>query len=101
MYKNINLFIVLILWLDKVVYGQNFTPGPRAGQAAVLIGNRIYYTGRNEFAPLSNSKFFYYELNKMWVDLTSQVVDFPLIKTFHAADIGGANQDLIFMIGGV
>src|ERR1043166_3187230 len=101
MYKNINLFIVLILLVDKMVYGQNFIPGPRTGQAAVLIGNRIYYTGGEEFAPLSKSKFFYYELDKMWVDLTSQVVDFPLIKSFHAADIGGVNQDLIFMIGGV
>src|SRR5688572_8517363 len=98
-YKNLNLFIILIILVNKVVYGQNFIPGPRTGQAAVLVGDKIYYTGGYEFIPLSN--FFYLELEmNTWIDLTNQGVNLPLIAG-HAADIGGINQDLIFMIGGV
>jgi hypothetical protein len=99
MYKNLNLFIILILFVNHVlVYGQNFRPGPRVGQAAVLVGDRIYYTGGGELTPLS--RLFYLEIGKQWVDLSSQVANFPIFKAWHAADVGGANQDLIFMIGG-
>src|SRR5687767_3220314 len=95
-YKNLNLIIILIIFVNKLVYGQNFIPGPRVGQAAVLVRDRVYYTGGVELPPYSNSNFFY--LGKTWVDLTSQV-NLPT-KRFHAAGIGGTNQDLIFMIGG-
>src|SRR5688572_5644092 len=99
LYKNLNLSIILsllFLLVNKVVYGQNFLPGPRVRQAAVLVGDKIYYIGGIEEPPLSNSNFFY--LGKAWVDLASQGVDLPS-KAGHTVDIGGVNQDLIFIIG--
>jgi hypothetical protein len=101
MYKNLKLFIILILFVNNVliVYGQKFMPGPRVGQAAVLVGkDKIYYSGGYEFTPISS--LFYLEFRKQWVDLSSQVANLYLLKSWHAADVGGANQDLIFMIGG-
>src|SRR3954451_7779838 len=100
-HKNLNLFIILIILVNKVVYGQNFIPGPRLGQAAVLIKDKIYYTGggKTDTAPVPFGNFFYLETDKTWVDL-SQEVNLPLIAA-HAADIGGVNQDLIFIIGGL
>jgi N-acetylneuraminic acid mutarotase len=94
MYKGLNLLIILILLVNKVIYGQNFTPGPREEQTAVLVEDKIYYIGGIELAPFSNSNFFYLEIDKAWVDLTS----FPLNR-YYAAGIGGVNQDLIFIIG--
>src|SRR5205814_399872 len=72
MYKNLNLFVILsllLLLVNKVVYGQNFIPGPRVGQASVLVGDRIYYIGGPEVTPLSN--FFYLEFDKTWIDLVN------------------------------
>src|SRR4051795_11566652 len=99
---NLNLFIILIILVNKVVYGQNFNfiPGPRTLQAAVHVGDKIYYIGGQEFAPFSHSNFFYLETDKTWVDLASQGVNLPLTAVGHTADIGGINQDLIFIIGG-
>jgi hypothetical protein len=95
MYKNLNLFFILILLINKLVCGQNFIPEPQIGQVAVPVANKIYYTG----GIVSKSNMIYLDLDKGWVDLTSQGVYLPP-KAGHAADIGGANQDLIFMIGG-
>jgi hypothetical protein len=101
MYKNLILSL-LILSVIKVIYGQNFIPGPRIGQLAVSIGDRIYYIGGmgyNRFTNSNSSNFFYSEANK-WVDLTSQGVNLPIFVG-NIANIGGANQDLIFIIGDV
>jgi hypothetical protein len=93
MYKILNLFIILILLINKLVHGQNFIPGPQYGQAAVSVEDRIYYIGGETVA---KSNLFYLEIGKAWVDLG---VNLPN-KAFHAADIGGTNQDLIFTVGG-
>src|SRR5436190_19281482 len=100
MYKNLNLIIILSLLflLNKLVSGQRFIPGPRVGQAVVPIGDRTYYIGGIVKSVSSSSNFIY--LDKTWVDLTTQGVNLPL-KAWHAADIGGANQDLIFIVGGI
>jgi hypothetical protein len=102
-YKNLNLIIILsllFLSVNKLVYGQSFIPGPRFGQAAVYIEDRIYYVGgfEEETVP-KKSNFFYLEMEEGWVDLTSQGVNLPT-KSGHIADIGGTNQDLIFIVGG-
>src|SRR3954452_3810544 len=102
MYKNLNLFVLLsllIILVNKVVHGQTFIPGSRLGQASVLLGDKLYYIGGLEVTPQSN--FIYIGgPERIWVDLPSQGVNLPL-KAGHIADIGGANQDLIFIIGGV
>jgi hypothetical protein len=95
MYKNL---ILNLLFLSKVIYGQNFIPEPRVGQAAVPIRDRIYYIGGGSLSN-GSSNFFYLESNKAWVDLTTQGVNLPP-KVFHTADVGGTNQDLIFIVGG-
>src|SRR3954451_15709803 len=100
MCKNLNLFIILILLVNEVVYGQDFIPGPRFAHATALVEDKIYYIGGYEYESLYSSKFLYLEFKKQWVDLTSQVVNFPPDKFFHTADIGGVNLDLIFIIGG-
>jgi N-acetylneuraminic acid mutarotase len=100
MYKNLYLFVLFLL-VNRVVYGQNFLPGPRVGQQAVLVGDKLYYTGGLESPPLSNSNFFYLDGQaRVWVELKSKGVNMPT-KATHMADIGGANQDLIFIFGGI
>src|ERR1043166_4316324 len=97
MYRIISIFIIFILLVNKVVYGQNFIPGPRIGQRSLVMGDKIYYTGG--YAPLKN--LFYLELNKNWVEvlLTGEIKMLPT-KFLHAAGIGGVDQDIIFMFGG-
>jgi hypothetical protein len=111
MYKIYLIFIILIqliLLVNRVinVNGQ-FIPGPRVGQKAVLIGKKLYVIGGHnyykEIDPLSD--FFYYDFglglnNTELVDLRSQGINLPY-ETLHTANIGGANQDLIFIVGGV
>ncbi|RIA80026.1 hypothetical protein C1645_839420 [Glomus cerebriforme] len=96
-----------------VVYGQDYIPEPLIGSAAVYDEYKIYYIGGVDFnkdysKDLSpKSEFFYLNCNPnskdtfiKWTDLKSQGVNFPL-SLFHIADIGGVNQDSIFIVGGV
>ncbi|RIA79221.1 hypothetical protein C1645_841232 [Glomus cerebriforme] len=101
--------------MNTVVYGQNYIPEPLIGNAAVFVESelKIYYIGGINFNYDSNdleflkSDFFYFncdphskETFAKWTDLKSQGVNFPL-SVFHIADIGGVNQDSIFIVGGV
>ncbi|RIA95404.1 hypothetical protein C1645_734026 [Glomus cerebriforme] len=74
------------------------------GQAAVLSGGKIYYIGGIYLQggiDLTASDFFYLGgPEKTWVDLKGQGVKIPLLAS-HTANIGGVNQDLIFIIGGL
>ena len=56
-------------------------------QAAASIKNKIYYIG----GTTDQSNFLYLEMDKGWVDLTSQGVNLPL-KAGHIADIGRRHQ---------
>jgi N-acetylneuraminic acid mutarotase len=111
LYKNLNhylIFIILYQLFSIMVYGQKFIPEPRIGTPAVLIENKIYYIGgdnpsksKSEEDP--ESVIFYHDVNPddkvnflTWVDLK---VKLPYTNG-HAADVGGINQDSIFIIGG-
>jgi hypothetical protein len=102
MHKNLILSL-LFLSVIKVIYGQNFIPGPRIGQEAVSIGDKIYYIGGRGYIKFKNSTFsnFFYSVANKWVDLTSQGVNLPIIVSNVIANIGGENQDLIFIMGDV
>ncbi|RGB34102.1 hypothetical protein C1646_815607 [Rhizophagus diaphanus] len=95
------LLIQLFLLITLFVNGQ-FIPGPRTGHTATLIGNKIYFTGGYNFTTPKESDIFYYN-GIAWVDLNNQVsgqgADMPP-KLGHTANVGGRNQDLIFIIGG-
>ncbi|RIA90349.1 hypothetical protein C1645_823484 [Glomus cerebriforme] len=88
--------------MNIVAYGEGFTPRPRLGQAAVLVENKIYYIGgvnynESESGP---SDFFYFDTSSyIWTDLQSQGVNIPF-TVWHTANIGGVNEDSIFIIGG-
>ncbi|RGB23702.1 hypothetical protein C1646_806030 [Rhizophagus diaphanus] len=91
------------------IYGQKFIPEPKTGAEAVLIEDKIYYIGgENPSKPRSEenpkSDIFYLNLNSdikenflTWVDLK---VKLPY-TIGHTADVGGINQDSIFIIGGM
>jgi N-acetylneuraminic acid mutarotase len=112
MNKNYLIFIILsqlILLMNKVinVNGQ-FIPGPRVGHKAVLVGKKLYFIGGFNFnkavEPLSD--LFYYDFeaglsDTKLVDLRSQQgIELPYV-IWHTANIGGADQDSIFIIGGL
>ncbi|CAB4415151.1 unnamed protein product [Rhizophagus irregularis] len=94
------LLIQLFLWVT-IINGQ-FIPGPRLGHTATLIGDKIYFIGGYNFTTPKESDIFYYN-GIAWVDLNNQVsgqgADMPP-KLGHTANVGGRNQDLIFIIGG-
>ncbi|CAB5325243.1 unnamed protein product [Rhizophagus irregularis] len=94
------LLIQLFLWVT-FVNGQ-FIPGPRSGHTATLIGDKIYFIGGYNFSIPKESDIFYYN-GIAWVELNNQVsgqgADMPP-KLGHTANVGGRNQDLIFIIGG-
>ncbi|CAB4415148.1 unnamed protein product [Rhizophagus irregularis] len=100
------LLIQLFLLIPLFVNGQ-FIPGPRSGHTATLIGDKIYFIGGSNFSNTNQeaeSDVFYYDGNKLaWVEVNSQVngqdADIPP-KHGHTANVGGRNQDLIFIIGG-
>ncbi|PKC16601.1 galactose oxidase [Rhizophagus irregularis] len=85
-----------------------FIPGTRTGHDAVLIGKKLYFIGGHNYNKETEliSDFFYYDLeaglsDAKLVDLRSQKgINLPYM-IWHTANIGGANQDSIFMIGGV
>ncbi|CAB4478099.1 galactose oxidase [Rhizophagus irregularis] len=95
------LLIQLFLLITLFVNGQ-FIPGPRSGHTATLIGNKIYFIGGYNFTTPKESDIFYYN-GIAWVELNNQVsgqgADMPP-KLGHTANVGGRNQDLIFIIGG-
>jgi N-acetylneuraminic acid mutarotase len=102
--KNLNHLIFIIFQFFLLdIYGQ-FIPGPRIGQTAVLVRDKIYYRGGYTFGELNvntPSDFFYLGgPTKTWVDLKSQGAEFPLTVS-HTANVGCSNQDSIFIIGGV
>jgi hypothetical protein len=104
--KNLNHKLILIIFsqlfllTNRVVYGQ-FIPGPRVGHTAVLVRDKIYYIGGYDFnASIPETSDFFYIDTEAWVDLKSQGINLPL-KVEHTANIGGVNQDLIFIIGGL
>ncbi|RGB30666.1 hypothetical protein C1646_793291 [Rhizophagus diaphanus] len=94
----------------KVVLNINgqFIPGTRVGHDAVFIGKKLYFIGGRNYNKAKEliSDFFYYDLeaglsDAKLVDLRSQKgINLPYMF-WHTANIGGANQDSIFMIGGV
>ncbi|RIA99294.1 hypothetical protein C1645_730923 [Glomus cerebriforme] len=119
MYSKLNHLILIILnvlsqLLNTVVYGQDYIPKSRIGHAAVLIQSerKIYYIGGYTFNisdmianPTSDLFYFDYNVNYndtffTYTGLKSQGVNFPL-SVYHIANIGGANQDSIFIIGGI
>ncbi|GES78856.1 hypothetical protein GLOIN_2v1878605 [Rhizophagus clarus] len=94
-----------------MVYGQKFIPEPHVFHAAVLIDYKIYFIGGNDPNKTDSEQnpegeIFYFNIDPndnenlfSWVNIQSQGVKLP--HTFsHAADIGGVNQDSIFIIGG-
>ncbi|GBC04959.1 hypothetical protein RclHR1_05970016 [Rhizophagus clarus] len=92
-----------------MVYGQNFIPEPRTGHTAVLIEYKIYIIGgdnpsKTDLEQNPESDIVYlnidpYENYDSWVNIQSQGLRLP--HTFsHTANIGGINQDSIFIIGG-
>ncbi|RGB29340.1 hypothetical protein C1646_818583 [Rhizophagus diaphanus] len=91
-----------------IVYGQEYIPEPRIKHTAVFVKPelKIYYIGGNNPDNLEQnpeSDIFYLGINNtiknLWVDLKSQGVKLP--HTFsHTANIGGVNQDSIYIIGG-
>ncbi|EXX60712.1 uncharacterized protein OCT59_010274 [Rhizophagus irregularis] len=113
LYRNLNHYMILIilnqLFNIIIVYGQKFIPEPKIGAEAVLIEDKIYYIGgANPSKPLSKqnpeSDIFYLDLNTdndenflTWADLK---VKSPFTYG-HTADVGGINQDSIFIIGGI
>src|SRR5690348_6296188 len=90
--------ILILIILSFLVNGQQFMPGPRVGHTATLLGNKIYYVGGYIGNDITTADFFYLDEKSTWVDLNSQG-KFPQIDG-HTSDIGGANQDSIFIIGG-
>ncbi|PKY55046.1 galactose oxidase [Rhizophagus irregularis] len=99
------LFIILscqlFLLVNRFVYGQ-FIPGLRLGHTANTVGNKIYFIGGYNFAKsIPTSEIFY--LNKetdTWEEIKSQGIKLPF-KVEHTANIGGINQDIIFIMGGL
>src|SRR2546423_13014706 len=91
--------ILILIILSFLVNGQQFMPGPRVGHTATLLGNKIYYVGGYIGNDITTADFFYLDEKSTWVDLKSQGVKFPRIDG-HTSNIGGANQDSIFTIGG-
>ncbi|RIA84955.1 hypothetical protein C1645_741948 [Glomus cerebriforme] len=118
MYKNYNhhLIFIILCQLLNVVFGQQFNPGPLFGHAAVYVEprNNIYYIGGYNYnnppedSNISNtsSEFFYLDLQinsanfSKFIDLKSQGVNLPL-SVHHNAEVGGVNQDSIFIIEGL
>jgi hypothetical protein len=100
-YKFIILSCQLFLLVNRFVYGQ-FIPGPRLGHTANTIGNKIYFIGGYDFAnTIMPSEIFYFnEETETWEDIKSQGINLPF-KVEHTANIGGTNQDIIFIIGGL
>ncbi|CAB4373236.1 unnamed protein product [Rhizophagus irregularis] len=94
------LLIQLFLWVT-IINGQ-FTPGPRSGHTANFAGGKIYIIGGYNFSGISitTSDAFYLSGDPLtWTDLNSQGANIPF-KFGHTANVGGPNQDLIFIIGG-
>src|SRR5581483_6522541 len=106
-YKNLNLLTILSLLIfsvNRIIYGQQFTPGPRTAQAAILVGDKIYYIGGNNYESVganTESDFFYIGgPDRIWVDLESQGVQLPSL-IWHTLGVGGAGLiNSIFIIGG-
>src|SRR6185437_13882272 len=87
-----------------------FIPNGRAWHSSVLINNKLYFSGGNKDAYIINAtnEFFYLDVSKpftttdddsmQWVDLT-----YPggPLKTGATACIGGKNNDMIFIFGGI
>src|SRR6266498_3272717 len=98
MYLN---FFFLFLLMNRFVHGQ-FIPGPRLGHTANTVGNKIYFIGGYNFDKSSlNSEIFYFDGEaKTWENVKSQGMKLPS-KVEHTANMGGINQDLIFIIGGL
>ncbi|GBC10580.1 hypothetical protein RclHR1_09740005 [Rhizophagus clarus] len=97
------LLIQFFLWVT-VINGQ-FIPGPRSGHTANFVNDKVYFIGGYNFsiAPLTSDIFYYGGSGNQvtWVDLNGLVgVDIPF-KFGHVAAVGGPNQDLLFVIGGL
>ena len=92
--------ILILIILSFLVNGQQFMPVPRRGHTATILGSKIYYIGGYHENITALSDFFYLDEKFTWVDLKSQGAKFPL-TLLHTSDIGGANQDSIFIIGGL
>ncbi len=109
LYKYLNHYLIFtilsqLLLLMNNVNGQ-LSPRPRIGHDAVLVEKRLYFMGGNYPSKKAEatSDFFYYDFgmglsNTRFVDLRNRI-NLPFIE-FHTANIGGANQDSIFIIGG-
>ncbi|RIA84950.1 hypothetical protein C1645_831525 [Glomus cerebriforme] len=115
-YKNFNIHFIFIILsvlsqlLNTVVYGQDYKPETRVGHAAVSVEDKIYHIGGFRTSNKSDvydliSDFFYLDANTdsenflTWVDLKKDGVNLPY-TVWHIANIGGVNQDSIFIVGG-
>ncbi|GBC04956.1 hypothetical protein RclHR1_05970013 [Rhizophagus clarus] len=112
LHRNLKHYLILIILIQSfsvIVYGQNFIPEPRVGITSVFVDNKIYYMGgaNPTKAPSEQdpeSDIFYLNVNPddkenflSWVDLKVKLTQL----NGHAANVGGINQDSIFVIGGV
>jgi hypothetical protein len=111
MYHHLIFIITLYLSLCMLnVYGQ-FIPETRVGHSAVYVESekKVYYIGGYNFnksaptEPNPLSGFFYLNVDTSndflkFTDLTSQA-NLPL-TVFHVSELGGVNQDLIFILDG-
>jgi N-acetylneuraminic acid mutarotase len=102
-HKNSIIIILsqLFLFVNILVYGQNYIPEPRIGQAAVSIDDKVYYIGGYKFnQSQSTSDFFYLDINNsLWTDLVSQGANLTL-TSWHCASTNGIDLDSIFILGG-
>src|SRR2546421_487336 len=104
--KNLkyNLILsLLFLLVNKVVYGQNFIPEPRYGQASVLIGDRAYYIGKiYTFGGTNDGKTFYNNLDILdTINLSwgiGSLENAPLPGCGYTATLVG---EIIYYIGGM
>ncbi|CAB4415156.1 unnamed protein product [Rhizophagus irregularis] len=94
------LLIQLLLWVT-IINGQ-FMPGPRSGHTVNMVLGKIYVIGGYNFSislPQTSDVFYLSGDPLIWTDLNSQGANIPF-KFGHTANVGGPNQDLIFIIGG-
>ncbi|CAB4495226.1 galactose oxidase [Rhizophagus irregularis] len=107
---SLNHYLIFIITLCILnVYGQ-FVPDTRTGHSAVFSESekKVYYIGgynSNKSEPTEPnpiSDFFYLSIGNddffEFTDLTSQA-KLPL-TVFHVSELGGANQDSIFILEG-
>ncbi|RIB29120.1 hypothetical protein C2G38_1250539 [Gigaspora rosea] len=105
-------FYILTFLLNFTFTFAAFIPNGRSFHSSVLIDNKLYFIGgykqiNNSYSPITN-ELFYLDVSKPftitdndsipWVDLT--YTGGPL-KQYATACVGGKNNDMIFIFGGI